>query len=160
MTDEHLTAASTRHDTVRIERTFASAPERVFHAFADVACRVRWAVPAGERIEYLEADFAVGGLDVFRCGPPGDLSFQGEVRYEDIVAPQRIVFTETVSQHGRRLAVALVTMECTESKAGTHVILTAQIASFDGADMAGGYRHGWGAALGNLDVLLRADPSP
>ena len=59
---------------------------RVFEAFADPVARMRWGVPsANVELVYLEADFRVGGRDVSRCGPAGNLMFHVDLTYLDIV---------------------------------------------------------------------------
>lgn len=139
-----------QHGTLVIERDFAAPVHRVFAAWADVEARKRWAVPSpSEAIEYDQADFRVGGLDVSRCGQIGDLTYVVEDRYLDIVQNERILFSESVSQHDVLLSVALVTVEFSETDTGTHLILTEQLAALD-AQMLAGSNEGWNAALENL----------
>lgn len=150
---------SVQHDTVVIERHFVAIPTQVFTAFADVDARQRWAVPLGDKLEYLQSNFTVGGRDVFRCGSPNDMCYLGDMRYEDIVLNRRIVFTEAMSQRDNRLSATLVTVELLADEAGTQLIMTSQIAAFDGSDMVTGYRQGWLAVLDNLAVELRRTES-
>lgn len=118
--------------------------------------RERWSPPNPEtRIVYDQAEFREGGLDVVRCGAPDDLKYKAEVRYLDIVPDQRIVFAESVSESGVRVAVALITAEFRDAGDATQFTLTAQIAALDGADMIAGYEEGWSAALDNLANEVR-----
>jgi uncharacterized protein YndB with AHSA1/START domain len=72
------------------------------------------------------------------------------VIYIDIRADQRIVFAEDVVHGNTRVSSALISVELTPKGAETHLALTMQIASFDGAGMEQGYQFGWNAALDNL----------
>ena len=53
---------------------------------------------------YDEADFRIGGKDVFRCGPQGDPKFRGETRYLLIVPNVRVVSSETPPANALRWA--------------------------------------------------------
>lgn len=139
------------HETLTFERTYEASPKRVFAAFADVKVRERWSAPSDTAaVVYSQANFAIGGEDVFRCGGKDDLRFSGKVRYEDIIDDQRIIFAETISTGGKLLSVSLVTWELLPVKQGTRVIVTDQLTALDGADMAAGTRLGMNAALDNL----------
>lgn len=144
------TTRSVQHDTIVIERSFDASPAQVFTAFADVEFRKRWAVPRGDQLEYEQSDFSVGGRDLFRCGSPGNLCFHGDVRYEDIVPGQRIVYIENMSDEQVRLFAGLITAEFFPDNKKTNLRLTLQLASFDGCDMATGCREGYLAVLDNL----------
>ena len=155
-----MTQSRTTHTTLVIERSFDASPARVFKAFADPAARMRWGVPsANVELIYLEADFRVGGHDVSRCGPAGNLKFDVDLSYLDIVPEQRIVSVETVSQDATRLSVSLITVEFQPSGKGTRLVLTDQIVALDGSDMVAGSRAGFNAALDNLARELRHDCS-
>jgi len=151
-----MTARSTEHATIVIERIFDVPPTRVFDAFADPDARMRWGSPSADTaLVYVETDFRVGGRDVSRCGHVGNLIFRVENRYLDIVSERRIVSTEIVSHGEQRLSVALITVEFRPSGNGTHLVLTDQIVALDGSDMIAGNRAGLTAALDNLERQLR-----
>lgn len=139
------------HATIVMERTYAASPARVFAAWADVEARKRWSAPADNiRIDYEAADFHEGGKDVSRCIEPGNADYVATVSYLDIRKDQRIVFAEDVVHGSTRVSAALISVELTPKGADTHLALTMQIASFDGAGMEAGYQFGWSAALDNL----------
>lgn len=146
---------SVAHHTVKLEKKIGFPVERVYSAFARVQARAVWGVPQGDAIEYSEADFSVGGRDVFRCGSPTRMEYRGVVQYQDLVKNKRIISTETISHGKKRISVALLTFELMEAPGGTRILLTAQISSLDGADMSQGYKQGWTAVLGNLDGFLK-----
>lgn len=143
--------ATIAHATIVMDRTYNASPARVFNAWADVEARKRWSAPADNiRIEYEEADFREGGRDLSRCIEPGNDDYVAAVHYIDIKPDQRIFFVEDIAHGKRRVSAALITVELLPKDAGTRLLLTMQIASFDGSNMEQGYQFGWSAALDNL----------
>lgn len=143
------------HDTIVLEQDFGAAPEQVWAAFESAESRSRWGVPsAAVMLEFIEADFRVGGRDLARCGPKADPRYRVETRYLDLVPPQRLVFSETVDDGARRLSAALITVELRPIATGTALRFTSQVVAFDGADIASGVRLGYQAAFGNLAAEL------
>lgn len=145
------------HDTVMFERRYDAPPAKVFAAWADSEAMSRWAVPGPEHeLRYEQSDFRVGGRDIARCGAKGDLRFQAEVLYLDIVENARIVFAEVIREGGKSLCAALVSIDIAADGKGTRLDVTCQVTEFvDG--MAEGYREGYGASLDNLaSELARA----
>ncbi len=139
------------HATIVMERTYGAAPARVFKAWSDLDARKRWSAPADNiRIEYEAADFREGGRDVSRCIEPGNVDYIAVVNYIDIKHDQRIVFAEDVSHGDTRVSAALIGVELDAAGEGTRLLLTMQIAAFDGSEMEKGYQFGWNAALDNL----------
>lgn len=137
------------YERLEFERTYDAAPSRVFRAFADPAARERWAVPAGSRLVYDQADFSVGGVDRCRCGAPDDLRYAVENRYMEIVPGRRIVLSETAREADRVLSHSLNAVELEPSAGGTRLKLTILIAAVE-PGMIDGARHGYAAALDNL----------
>ena len=138
------------HDTVTFERRYDAPPSRVFAAWADSEAMSRWAVPGPDHeLRYEQSDFRVGGRDLARCGAKGDLRFQAEVLYLDIVQNERIVFAEVIRESGNPLCAALVSVSLTAGGKSTRQIVTCQVTEFV-PGMADGYREGYGASLDNL----------
>ena len=139
------------HAAIVMEHTYNASPARVFAAWEDVEARERWSAPTPEiRIRHETADFREGGRDVSRCIEPGKADYVAEAVYLDIRRDRRIVFAETVANGAARVSAALISVEISPKEASSHLLLTIQMASFDGVDMAGGYNEGWSAALDNL----------
>ena len=139
------------HGTMVMERTYNASPARVFNAWGDIETRTRWSAPTpADKIVYETQDFREGGLDISHCGRDGELDYTARVTYLSIEANSLIVFTETVSYRGERKSHAQISVELTPEGAGTRLLLTMQIASFDGQAMIAGYDEGWTAALDNL----------
>ena len=123
------------HSTFSVERTYPSAPARVFAAFSDQATKRRWfAEGEGWQVDEFTLDFRVGGHEVsrfrFKGGPP----MGNDTIYLDIVPDQRIVFAYTMTVGDRRISVSLATVEIAPSGEGARLLYTEQGAYFDGAD--------------------------
>ena len=84
--------------------------ERVFAAFANPVERANWGTPS-ESAAFIhdEADFRVGGRDVFRCGAKNDPQYRGVTTYYVIVPNRRIVSRETVETAGKILLISMST---------------------------------------------------
>jgi uncharacterized protein YndB with AHSA1/START domain len=148
-----------QHATITLQRSYSAPLERVFSEFADPVARSRWSAPSKDELIYDEADFRVGGKDLFRCGPKGDLKFHGETSYLDIVPNTRVVSSETVDVNGQRLAVALTTLDFEPTEDGTNLRITIQMVSFVGPEMVHSYESGNKSALENLSQHLSDIPS-
>lgn len=143
------------HATIVIERSYEASPARVFAAFANPEARMRWGVPSRNvELVYDVADFRIGGVDVGRCGPRGNLIYRVETRYHDIIEGQRIVSTEVVSQGQYPLSFALITAELEPVASGVRLVLTDQVTAYGGASMVDNHRAGFEAALDNLRAEL------
>jgi uncharacterized protein YndB with AHSA1/START domain len=147
-----------QHATITLQQSYSAPLERVFSEFADPVARASWSAPSGDALIYDEADFRIGGRDVFRCGPKGDAKFRGETRYLDIVPDARVVSSETVDADGRRLAVALTTLDFEPTEDGTNLKVTIQMVSFVGSEMIHSYESGNQSALKNLAQHLSNIP--
>lgn len=145
---------SVAHQTVVIKKTMKAPVAAVYSAFASVKARSEWAVPQGEAIKYIRANFKVGGADEFRCGSPAKLEFKGVVQYHELQKNKRIISTETMSHSKKIISVALLTTDLIDQGGVTEVVITAQVCSLDGNDMSAGYKNGWTAVLKNLAKFL------
>ena len=148
-----------QHATITLQHSYSAPLERVFSEFADPVARTRWSAPSNDVLIYDEADFRIGGKDVFRCGPKADPKFRGETRYLDIVPNARVVSSETVDMGGERLAVALTTLDFEPTEDGTNLTVTIQVVSFVGPDMIHSYESGNKSALKNLSQHLSNVPA-
>src|SRR5258708_34561138 len=144
-----------QHATIKLQHSYSAPLELVFSEFADPSARARWSAPSNDELLYDEADFQIGGKDVFRCGPKGDLKFRGETHYLEIALNTRVVSSETVALDGRRLAVALTTLDFEPTKDGTLLTVRIQVVSFVGPDMIHSYESGNQSAMNNLALHLR-----
>lgn len=143
-----------QHATITLEHSYPAPLERVFSEFADPVARARWSAPSDDVLIYDEADFRIGGKDVFRCGPKGDPKFRGETHYLVIVPNARVVSSETLDMGDQRLAVSLTTLDFEATEKVTNVTVTLQMVSFVGPGMISGYESGNRSALENLSQHL------
>lgn len=153
-----MTERGVVHATFTLERTYRSAPSRVFSAWADPGTKARWF--AGEGADF-ELDFRVGGREVSRGAPPGghELTFASE--YHDIVAGRRIVFSSTMSAADQDpTTVSLTTVELHPEGEGTRLVLTQQGTFLDGQEDPSSREQGTGAQLDVLGEVLERSIAP
>ena len=150
-----MTANQILHETIVIERTLDAVVARVFASFADPVFRAKWGVPSDTAIIiYDEANFAIGGRDVFRCGAKSDPKYRGETHYLHIVPESYIVSSETIDAHGERMSASLTTVQFMPKGTQTKLTLTVQVAAFEGRDIIEDTKFGHNAALANLAKAL------
>ena len=143
--------SSAHYATLVFERVCEAPIETVFAAFSEAKARARWGRPWDAAVmHYEEANFRVGGRDVFRCGPKTAPQFRGETRYLDIVPNRRIVSSVTTEINGTRLTTALNTFELAPADTSTFVSLTVQLTVLDGPGMIERSRAAYDTALDNL----------
>ena len=68
----------------------------------------------------------------------------------DIIPDRRIVSSATIDTNGKRLSVALTTMDLEPEGSSTKVKLAVQIVSLDSPDMIEGTKIGYTGSLDNL----------
>jgi len=153
-----MTARSTKHTTFTIERTFAAAPARVFHAYADPRAKARWFVGPDdwERSDH-KLDFRVGGRESVSGGPPGGPVHYYNGLYQDIVPDERIVLSYEMHMDKTRISVSLGTTEFKSAGKGTKLIYTEQIVFLDGHDHVGPREQGTRALFDNLEAALKRE---
>jgi uncharacterized protein YndB with AHSA1/START domain len=142
------------HATIVLERRYDATPSRVFAEFANPIVRAQWSAPSGDELVYKESAFTVGGRDVFRCGPKGDLKFRGETTYHAIAPDACVISSESLEASGQHLAVSLNTLELHEVANGTNLKLTIQIVSSAGEGIIKGFESGNRDALEGLAIHL------
>jgi uncharacterized protein YndB with AHSA1/START domain len=153
---------SVTHATFVVERTYDTAPARVFNAWADPAVKARWfggAEDAGAGEFEFELDFRVGGREVGRGSTPDGQVFTFECRYSDIVPEQRIVYTYDMYLNETRISVSVATAEFKPAGTGTRLIFTEQGAFLDGHDTPALREQGTGSLLDALGAELQRQPA-
>jgi uncharacterized protein YndB with AHSA1/START domain len=146
---------SVTHATFVIERSYDSAPARVFAAWADPAAKARWFGAGEEGAGAYELDFRVGGREINRGTAPDGNAYSYEARYQDIVPDERIVYTYDMSLDETRISVSLATVEFKPAGKGTRLIFTEQGAFLDGHDIPAQREQGTGGLLDALGTELR-----
>jgi len=148
---------SVTHNTYVIERSYPTAPPRVFAAFADPARKRRWFAEGEKSVEKFEMDFRVGGREQSRFrfdGPQGEMVCTNDTVYLDIQPDRRIVLAYTMSIGDQRISSSLATFELLLSAAGTDLIFTEQGAYFEGADGPVIREEGWTKLFAQLAESL------
>jgi len=146
------------HADFTIERQYDCTPAQAFSGFADAELKRRWfAVPAEWENSTYELDFRVGGSELNRGGPAGDVVHTFRARYHEIVPDERIVFAYDLLADERLMSVSLTTVEFFAAEAGARVVFTEYGAFFDGLDEPAEREHGTGILLGRLGDALAAE---
>jgi hypothetical protein len=99
---------------------------------------------------YDEANFAVGGRDLARCGAKEDPRYRVETRYVDIVPERRVVWIETIHELDKLLATNITTLELFSDGQRTRLKVTVQVTSFVGPSMINNTRAGHEGSLANM----------
>jgi len=133
---------------VRLERTYAASPEKVFEAFTKAEALSRWFGPADDTtvvVHVLEP--RVGGrYRVEMRHANGTHHIVGGV-YETVTPPTRLVYTwawETMPEHG----TSRVTIALEKSGTGTKLVLVHELLST--ADSRERHTVGWNSCLDRL----------
>lgn len=153
--------------TLDFRRQVDAPPATLWEAWTAPAARAIWAAPSPRiSVEMLEADTRIGGREVSLCRSPGQPDLRCEVLWLALQPPGLSVNSEVVLSDGVAQSAALVTAEVRPEGEGSRLEVTVQLASL-AADMAEGYRQGFGAGLDNLAevagrtmVLQRAIKAP
>jgi uncharacterized protein YndB with AHSA1/START domain len=145
---------SVEHATIVIERRYPASPERAFAAWADVTAKARWmGVPEGG----LELDFRVGGEESHSGTLPDGRVYAYQGVYQDIVRPQRIVYTYEMHLDDSRISISLATVEFTPEHDGTRLVFTEQGAFLDGYEPPARRDEGMGSLLDALGKELQSE---
>jgi len=106
------------HASFTLERSYPVPPAQVFAAWADPALKSRW-FAGGDACPNHQLDFRVGGREVATGGPEGGPLMTFESLYREIVVPERIVYTSTMSAGADVITVSLTTVEFKTAAGGT-----------------------------------------
>ncbi len=156
-----MTAMTTDRAVVRITRTIAAPPHRVYRAWLDPEQLVRWAAPQSLRAARAEVDERVGGrYRVWQTGPEGEDVGGFESELLELVPDERIVLRwgfvgpERVADPAHD---SLLTVTLREIPGGTELTLVHErLEAIDAAmpGMAASAHTGWSQALDALAGAL------
>jgi len=149
-----MTIRSAQHGTIRLERRYKAAPERVFAAWAEPTARTKWDVPGRWVIAQQSFDFREGGREQKRFGPRDDPRFIADKLYLDIVPDHRIVFSYSMTSDGEPISASLTTVELSPDGERTRLLLTEQVAFLDGNDNTANREEGLASMLDKIGETL------
>jgi uncharacterized protein YndB with AHSA1/START domain len=129
---------------LRIDRTLAAPPERVWHAFTDPDALARWFWPASMNT-VVTVDLRLGGT--LRIEAPGRMAIQGE--YVAIEPPRLLAFTWRWDGDPTGTAVRL---ELSPVDDGTRLVLVHQ--GFPDEQARADHSTGWSDCLARLPGYL------
>jgi len=153
---------STNHASFVIEHRYEHSPKRVFAAWRDPQAKRAWfAEGEGWDIQSYELDFREGGAETskfrFQKGVETfgeETWFGNDTLFNEIVENERIIFTYAMDRNGVRFSVSLATAEFKPAGAGTRLILTENVAFFEGGDGVEMREAGWRELLDKLGQHL------
>ena len=128
-----MTDRSIAHGSFTVERTYRHAPGVVFSAWSRPEYKRQWFGTPEEGNPAHIFEFRVGGRE-FNEGKMGNDTYTFDVRYEDIVPDNRIVYTYQMQLNGKRISVSVATIELRPEGGGTRMIVREDGALLDGLD--------------------------
>lgn len=140
----------TAPEVLRVSRTFAASPERVFAALTEPELLKQWWGPGGFSLPTATVDLRVGGSYRFGMQPP-----QGEVMwltgtFKEIRRPSRLVYTWAWESAPQMETV--VTIELREASGATEVLVTQE--RFPDAEATRQHLVGWEGGFDRLDKIF------
>ena len=137
--------------TLRVQRRFAAARQRVFEAWTKPELLVRWFTPFVGSSSDAEIDLRAGGAWRVRMQPrlwPDGYAYG---TYLEVEPPQRLVFTLAWKNFPLG-PETLVTVEFHDRGGSTEVVLTHDL--FPGVETRNKHEHGWSGCLERLAKAL------
>jgi uncharacterized protein YndB with AHSA1/START domain len=145
------------HRSFTIERTYPTAPARVFRALSDPVKKRRWfAEGEGFTVESYSLDFRVGGFERTRFRHGKGPLMTNDCVYLDIADNERIIFAYSMTIGGAPMSSSLGAMELVPAAKGTLLRFTEHTAYVDGQDGSEGRRQGSAELLEALAKELDA----
>jgi uncharacterized protein YndB with AHSA1/START domain len=155
---------------LRIERTFAASPDRVFAALSTAEELLRWWGPPACPVVWCTVDFRPGGVWHYCLRNASGVEVWARSVYREIVPPRLVSYDERSSNAAGDITDerpgAFATIELTPTPTGTHFRATLRYVDVDQRDLAIGYgvEGGFSRALDLLDQHLSRhrplDPEP
>lgn len=140
--------------SLRFRRIIHRPVKRVWSAYADVEQRSVWAIPEGEEVVYDAADFVAGGVDSYRCGPPGDLANHVSTTYLGVDAGNSFVAINQLRRDDRAVAADTTHWRLDANGEITSLAVDVQVTSLAGCGVLDGYRIGHERTLDHLERFL------
>ncbi len=139
-----------------ITRIIDAPRELVFQAWTEPAHLVRWWGPHGFTTPVCEMDVRLGGTFRITMRSPEGEEYRIKGVYHEILAPERLVYTNGWDEAGRPGGESLVTLTFSDHAGRTRLTILTEFASV--ADLETfkgmGVAEGWGESLGRLERHL------
>lgn len=139
---------------VVISRIFPASRDLVFQAWSSAEHMKRWFCPEHFTVPHATVDFRPGGAcDICMRAPDGQ-EFWSRGHYNEIVPPERLVFTSGwIGEAGKPRFTALTTVTFKEDGAGTLMTVHQAYEIFDESALAAisGAPEGWRTTLDRLE---------
>jgi uncharacterized protein YndB with AHSA1/START domain len=137
-----------------ITRVFAAPRDLVFKLWTDPRHLVHWWGPRGFRTLSCELDLRPGGQWRIHTRGPDGMKFSSYGTFQEIAAPERLVFTHDFDMPGRSFGPAtLVTAHFTAENGNTRITFHQSV--FDTIENRDGHAEGWNSAFDLIDDYLR-----
>lgn len=137
---------------ISMTRTLDAPRELVFRAFGDPAMLVRWFGPRGFSLPVCEVDFRPGGRFRYVMRGPDGTDYPGESTFDELVPPERIVWTGTAVGIPGTIRTEITLREAGANRTTIHVHQT-----FSGMSPAvAGAQVGWSQTLDRLHEAVCA----
>ncbi len=104
MTAERTNDQAVDERAFTITRTFDAPRDLVFSAFSEAEHLAKWWGPKGANISVASLDFRPGGMFHYSMQAPGGPTLWGRFMYEEIAAPEKLVFVSAFSDENGGLA--------------------------------------------------------
>lgn len=133
---------------LRLERTFAATPERVFDAWTrPEVLRRWWAAAVDGETPRADVDLRVGGAYRLTMRDPGkEMEFTVAGEFTEIDAPHRLVYTWAWEDMAPM--DTLVTVDFVAEGENTRVVI--KHTGLPGEEARASHEHGWNAVLDSL----------
>src|SRR5687767_10102986 len=139
---------------LEMRRTIRTSREKAFHAWTDPGQLQQWfAVAEGFTTPLAEVDLKVGGKYRLGMKAPGDnpLLIVGGI-YQEILPPEKLVFTWQWESANSDEPETLVTVEFYEREGVTEIVLKHEL--FKDVMQRNKHGEGWAGCLDHLEHLL------
>jgi uncharacterized protein YndB with AHSA1/START domain len=111
MAEKTHVATNLEDRTMVVERTFDAPREIVFRAWSEADRLKEWWGPKGWTLPVCNIDFRPGGVWHYCMEGPGGEKSWGRAVYDEIVPPERIVYTDAFSDEQGGIAPGMPVMK-------------------------------------------------
>lgn len=139
--------------TLQVRRTFAAPPARVFEAWTTPSLLRRWyGLDETWETSVAEVDLRVGGRYRIVITPPGKAPITEQGEYLEVLAGERLVYTQETAGGPAAGTAVVVTVEFIARGEGCEVVVTET--GYETAAVRDMHQAGWPRFLARLAELL------